>query len=206
MINLRIKDRRKQLGLTQDELARKVGYKTKAAISRIESGDRDLNQTQISSFAKALDTSEAYLMGWTEQVNLSDIKNIINIEKARYIPIVGTIACGEPILAEENIDGYFIADKSIKADFIVKAKGDSMIDAGINDGDLVFLKKTPTVENGTIGAVLIDNEATLKKIIKTDNAIILQPCNSDYQPIVLTNNEEILILGEMVGVFQNRSY
>lgn len=141
-----------------------------------------------------------------DKVDLSKVKGITLLNRARKIPILGTIACGEPIFAEENFEGYFIADHTIKADFALNCKGDSMIDAGINDGDLVFLKKTPTVDNGRIGAVLIDNEATLKKVIKTDNAVILQPCNSDYQPIVLTSDDEAMILGEMVGVYQNRSY
>lgn len=140
-----------------------------------------------------------------DKIDLSQIDGITLLNKARKIPILGTIACGTPIWAEENFEGFFIADFSIKADFIVKAKGDSMIDARINDGDLVFLKKTPTVDSGRIGAVLIDNEATLKKVIKTDNAVILQPCNSDYQPIVLTSDDEAMILGEMVGVYQTRN-
>ena len=140
-----------------------------------------------------------------DKIDLSQIDGITLLNKARRIPILGTIACGTPIWAEENFEGFFIADFSIKSDFIVKAKGDSMIEAGINDGDLVFLKKTPTVDNGRIGAVLIDDEATLKKVIKTDNAVILQPCNSDYQPIVLTSYDEAMILGEMVGVYQTRN-
>lgn len=140
-----------------------------------------------------------------DKFDLSQMDGITLLNKARRIPILGTIACGTPIWTEENFEGFFIADFSIKADFIVKAKGDSMIEAGINDGDLVFLKKTPTVDNGRIGAVLIDNEATLKKVIKTDNAVILQPCNPSYQPIVLTENEEVMILGEMVGVYQTRN-
>ena len=140
-----------------------------------------------------------------DKIDLSQIDGITLLNKARKIPILGTIACGTPIWAEENFEGFFIADFSIKADFIVKAKGDSMIDARINDGDLVFLKKTPTVDNGRIGAVLIDDEATLKKVIKTDNAVILQPCNSDYQPIVLTSDDEAMILGEMAGVYQTRN-
>lgn len=206
MLNEKIKQRRKELNMTQEELAQKTGYKTKGAISRIEKGERDLSQSQISDFARALKTTESYLMGWKEEkIDLSKIKGITLLNKARKIPILGTIACGTPIWAEENFDGFFIADYSIKADFALKCQGDSMIDAGVNDGDLVFLKKTPNVENGKIGAILIDNEATLKKVIKTDNALILQPCNSEYQPIVLTNNEEVMILGEMVGVYQVRS-
>lgn len=140
-----------------------------------------------------------------DKIDLSQIDGITLLNKARKIPILGTIACGTPIWAEENFEGFFIADFSIKADFALKCKGDSMIEAEIYDNDLVFLKKVSDVDNGKIAAVLIDNEATLKKIVKTDNAIILQPCNQDYQPIVLTNNEDVMILGEMVGVYQTRN-
>lgn len=140
-----------------------------------------------------------------DKIDLSQIDGITLLNKARKIPILGTVACGTPIWAEENFEGFFIADFSIKADFALKCKGDSMIEAEIYDNDLVFLKKVSDVDNGKIAAVLIDNEATLKKIVKTDNAIILQPCNQDYQPIVLTNNEDVMILGEMVGVYQTRN-
>lgn len=174
-------------------------------LSQYVSGKVEPSQEKLTILALALGVSEPWLMGY--DVPMVKPKNVIDISDpiAKKIPILGTIACGEPIWAYENFDGYFIADTSIKADFIVKAKGDSMIDAGINDGDLVFLKKTAAVDNGRIGAVLIDNEATLKKVIKTDNAVILQPCNSDYQPIVLTSDDEAMILGEMVGVYQTRN-
>lgn len=139
-----------------------------------------------------------------EKIELEKIKGITLFNRARQIPIVGTIACGTPIFADENLEGYFIADSSIRADFALKCKGDSMIDAEIYDGDTVFLKKTPDVENGKIAAVLIDNEATLKKVIKTNDVIILQPCNSNsnlYKPILLDGKEDTMILGEMVGVY-----
>ena len=164
-------------------------------ISQYVSGKVEPSQEKLTILSLALGVTEPWLMGY--DVPMIKAKNVIDISDsiAQKIPILGTIACGEPIWVYENFDGYFITDTSIKADFIVKAKGDSMVDAGINDGDLVFLKKTPTVDNGKIGAVLVENEATLKKVIKTDNAIILQPCNSSYQPMVLTENEEIMILG-----------
>ncbi|MDO4778495.1 MAG: S24 family peptidase [Tissierellia bacterium] len=141
----------------------------------------------------------------SDEIDLNKIPGIIPLHKSRRIPILGVIACGSPIWAEENIEGYFIIDNIIAADFSLYAKGDSMKDANINDGDLVFLRRTPDVDDGSIAAVLIDNEATLKKVYKTDNELILQPCNSSYKPLVITNEHDVMILGEMVGVYSARN-
>ena len=207
MLNERIKERRKELAMTQEVLARKTGYKTKGAISRIEKGERDLSQSQIVEFAKALNVSPAYLMGWDDEKDLSDIPGIILPEKLKKIPIIGVIACGKPIFTEENYDGYFMLDKSLpQADFILKAKGDSMIEANIFSGDLVFFKRTPDVDNGKIAAVLIEDELALKRVTKSEGILILQPCNQAYSPIVITEKDSktVLILGEMVGVYSAR--
>lgn len=140
-----------------------------------------------------------------DKTNLSNIKNLIPLEKARRIPILGRIACGEPIFADENYEGYFIADSSIKASFALRVKGDSMIEANINDGDLVLLRKDFEFVNGNIYAVLIDDEATLKRVYKTGNTYTLNPANVNYQPIILDGEKEAMIVGEMVGVYNVRS-
>lgn len=140
-------------------------------------------------------------------IDLNKIPGIIPITKTRRIPILGTIACGDPILAVENYDGYFIADPQIvTGDFALRCKGDSMIDANIFDGDIVFFKSTPSVDNGKIAAVIIDNETTLKKFYKNNTSIILQPCNSNYTPVVIAENDykDTQIVGEMVGVYSRR--
>ena len=124
------------------------------------------------------------------------------------VPILGQISAGRPIFAEENIEGYINLDKFLvkhsKDIFALKVKGDSMINAGILDGDYVIVKKQPTVENGEIACVLIDNEATVKRFYKRENCIELKPENPDYKSIIITKDTttNILILGKVVGVFR----
>lgn len=194
----RIKKRRKELNLTQEELAKKLGYKSFTTINKIESNINDITTEKVKEFAKVLNTSVSYIMGWEEQ---EEIKNITKIPKMESIPILGTIACGEPILAEENIEGYFNMEKDLKADFCLYCKGDSMINARIYDGDLVFIKKQPDVEDGEIAAVLIDNEATLKRVYKVPGRIILRAENPTFKPIELKEEDmkDIRIIGKAVG-------
>ena len=124
------------------------------------------------------------------------------------VPILGQISAGRPIFAEENIEGYINLDKFLtkhsKDIFALKVKGDSMIGAGILDGDYVIVKKQPTVENGEIACVLIDNEATVKRFYKRDTHIELRPDNDKYQPIIVTQelNKNIFVLGKVIGVLR----
>lgn len=205
MLKDRIKQRRKELQMSQDELALKTGYKGKSAISRIENGQRELSQSQIEIFAKALQTTPSYLMGWEQdKTDLSGIPGVIPVKKIIKIPILGHIQCGKPVMSVENYEGYFPADPEIiNSDFCLYADGDSMIDAGINEGDLVFFKQTPQVENGTIAAVFVDDTTTLKRFYRKENQIILQPENKSYSPIIIDLDEStnIRILGEMVGMY-----
>ncbi|MFH1287991.1 MAG: transcriptional repressor LexA [bacterium] len=113
------------------------------------------------------------------------------------VPIVGTVACGLPILAEENIEAYIPVSISIARPghkyFLLLAKGDSMDEAGINDKDLVLVKQQPTAENGDKVVALIDDEATVKEFCRTKDAVILRPrsTNKKHQPIILTDNFQI---------------
>lgn len=201
----RLKELRTSKKISQEELG-KIVNTTKQTISNYETGKRNADYEMLEALADTFNVDIDYLLGKTDKTTIfpSNISNLIYLNKARKIPILGTIACGSPTWAEENYEGYFIADSTIKADFALKCKGDSMIEAEIYDGDLVFLKKTSDVENGKIAAVLIGNEATLKKVVKADNIVILQPCNSDtntYKPILLDGSKDSMILGEMVGVY-----
>ena len=128
-------------------------------------------------------------------------ENIIPMPEMRKIPLVGTIACGTPILADQNIEEYVSIPKNITADFALTCKGDSMINARIFDGDVVYIRQQQTVENGEIAAVLIDNEATLKRVQLFDDHIILQPENPMYKPLVFWGEEmnTVRILGKAVA-------
>lgn len=208
----RINKKRLEKGMTLEELGRKVGV-SKVTIHKYESKViTNIPSDRIEAMAKALEVSPAYLMGWndspSEDIDISKIPGVIMPVKLKRIPILGSIACGEPLFAEQNYEGYFMLDENLAgADFCLRAKGDSMIEANIFERDLVFFKKTNDVENGTIAAVLIDDEATLKRISKSEDMLILQPCNRIYSPIIIKPDDDkrVLILGEMVGVYSERN-
>lgn len=210
-IGERIKKRRQELNLSVEDVA-KVLNKNRATVYRYESDEIENMPTSVlEPLSKILNTTPAYLMGWEDENSdpiLENIPGIITPVKLKKIPILGTIACGNPILAEENYDGYFMIDENLPySDFILRAKGDSMIDANIHKGDLVFFRKQNDVDNGTIAAVLIEDEATLKRVNKSNDTLILQPCNTNYNPIIInkSDNKKVLILGQMVGVYSKRS-
>lgn len=128
--------------------------------------------------------------------------NIIPMPEMRKIPLLGSIACGAPILAEEHIDGEVDIPASVHADFALRCKGDSMINARIFDGDIVYVRQQDTVENGEIAAVLVDgNEATLKRVRLFEDHIILEPANPMYQPLAYWQEEmnNVRILGKAVA-------
>lgn len=200
-----IKKRRKDLGLTQTDLALKLGYADKSMVAKIEAGNVDLAQSKIVAFAEALETTPAHLMGW-EDAKPTYPDNLIPLTKnsMKKVPLVGTIACGTPILADENIMDYVDMDNDMQADFALRCKGDSMINARIFDGDIVYIKITPQVENGEIAAVLIDNivsEATLKRFYKDDEKIRLCAENPMYKDLIFFHEEmnDVHILGKAVA-------
>lgn len=128
--------------------------------------------------------------------------NIYKIDKIK-LPILGTIACGEPIFTDEDRESYVMVGTEIRADFCLKCQGDSMINARIHDGDIVFIRKQDIVDNGEIAAVIIDDEATLKRFYyyKEQNMVILRPENSKYKDIILTGEqlERVKVLGKAVA-------
>lgn len=196
-----IKYLREKMGLSQEELAIKVGYKDRSSVAKIEAGLVDLAQSKIAAFASALSVTPAQLMG----IHGSDIDysryGLLPLPEMRKIPLIGTIACGAPILAAEHIEDHVDIPKHIHADFALRCKGDSMINARIFDGDLVYIRQQEQVSNGEIAAVLIEDEATLKRIKLYEDHISLEPENPQYRPIVLWGEEmnSVRILGKAVA-------
>lgn len=124
------------------------------------------------------------------------------------IPVVGRVAAGQPILAEENIEGNIVIDKNFLGSrtecFGLKVRGDSMINAGIMEGDLVIIQPQKDASNGDIIVALLKDEATMKRYSLVNNKIYLVPENEKYEPIIIDNNEDFSIVGKVIGVF--RSY
>lgn len=191
-IGERVKARREQLGLSQDELAKKLGYKSRSSINKIESDSRNLTQSKIKAIADALDTTPSYIMGWEEEPDIPNHPDILPIE-TKKLPIIGSMACGEPIYEEEDFEAYVVVGAQIKADAAVRAKGDSMINARIHDGDLVFIKYQPIVENGEIAAVWVDDGFTIKRVYRYGDTLVLRPENPDYDEMIYTENDGVAI-------------
>ncbi len=199
----RIKDRRKAIGLSAERLAEMLGV-SPATIYRYENGDIEkVPGDRLGPIASALNTTPAYLMGWEDSPapQHPNAKNIIPLPQMRKIPLLGAIACGAPILAEEHIEGQVDIPTSIHADFALTCKGDSMINARIYDGDLVYIRQQEEVQSGEIAAVLIDGEATLKRVRLHPDRVILEPANPLYDPLVFRGAEmnNVHILGKAVA-------
>lgn len=173
-------------------------YISKSALSQYVNGQSTPDQRKLTILSKALDVSEVWLMGYGD-MELKNIKNIIFFKPStKKIPVIGTIAAGEPILAVENIEEYIDLDEKISADFALRAKGDSMVGANIFDGDIVFIRKQSDVDDGEIAAVIIDDSATLKRVFKFENQVILRAENPKYKPILLNGDKSVYIVGKAV--------
>lgn len=193
-----LKNRRIELDLTMKEVADSVGV-SEGTVSRWESGDiSNMKRDKIYSLAKVLQISPLVILGWE---NADYVQNIIPMPETRQVPLIGSIACGVPILAQEHVEDYIDIPTNIHADFALICKGDSMINARIFDGDVVYIRQQDTVENGEIAAVLIDGEATLKRVKLHPDRIILEPENPMYDPLVYRNEKmnTVRILGKAVA-------
>lgn len=211
-IGNRVKKRRQELGLSQDDLAKRLGYQYRSAVSKLEKGGTVFKQALLMKVAKALNTTPSYLMGYdaNDQDAKSDsqeeidipIKNLVPFE-VKEIPILGKIACGEPIFADEECSQYSTVS-GIHADFALEAQGDSMIGDRIYNGDIVFCRNQPTVENGEIAVVIIKDEATLKHFFYYPDRglVILKASNPAYEDLIYMDDEmaDIRILGKAVAV------
>ena len=202
-----INSRRTELGLTLEEVGSAVGV-SKSTVKKWEDGFiSNMRRDKIAKLATVLRldpvafiTSEDKPTDALDQL-MSNHDNIKPVKLKRF-PLLGEIACGKPIFADEDKESYVMADMDIHADFCLLAKGDSMTGARIYDGDIVFIKEMPLVENGDIAAVIIDNEATLKRVYyyPDKSKLILNPENPAFEPLVYVGDElnDIRILGKAV--------
>lgn len=221
----RLKQIMKEKGLRQVDIlerakpfCKKYNTKlTKSDLSQYVSGQVAPGQEKLTILGLALDVNEAWLLGYDipserkqahseMSTDLLQFDNIFPIETKKF-PLLGEIACGKPIFAEEDRESYVETGTDIKADFCLKCKGDSMINARIHDGDIVFIRKQSIVENGEIAAVIVDNEATLKRVYyyPEKSKLCLNAENPKYSPLVYVGDElnNIRILGKAIAFQSN---
>lgn len=218
----RIRARREELGISQEELAKRLGYKSRSSINKIEKGENDIPQSKIVAFAQALQTTPERLMGWEQSPTpASDDTPALNAKDKRQsakdvtfplndihrVPIIGTVRYGPGGLMYEHIDEYMTIDASYNPAEMrgFRAKGDSMIGDGIHDGDLCLIRLQPEVGNGVIAFVVIDDdEGCLKHVTvdKTNGVVVLSSSNPAYPQRVFTGPtaNDVHIVGKLIEV------
>ena len=201
--NERIHERRIEKGITLAQIAERLGV-TEATAQRYERGNiKSIPYEHMCAYGEILNCSPAYLMGWESNSTVT-LNNLFPIELKRF-PLIGEIACGMPKYANEDRESYVMAGTNIKADFCLKAKGDSMTNARILDGDIVFIRKQDIVDNGEIAAIVVNNdsEATLKRFYyyAEKGMVILKAENPAYEDMIFTNEEldNFHVLGKAVA-------
>lgn len=194
---------RKEYGLTIDEFVEEINKRypdaklNKSMVSRYENNiHKPKRFTLVQQISEFYNVSPNYLMGLSNNKYGEEIKST-----HKRIPVLGTIAAGQPILAQQYIEGYEYTDENEKIDFCLRVKGNSMINARIYDGDLVYIRQQMDVENGEIAAVIIDNnEATLKRVYKIDGNIILRSENPEFRDMIFSKKDmkDIRIIGKAI--------
>lgn len=201
----RLKELRLKKKLLQKDVADYLGV-NRTTYVKYETGASQPDNDTLSRLADFFGVSVDYLLGRenniAKQDPLPEYNNIFRIEKKRY-PLLGDIACGKPLFADEDHESFVLAGSAVDADFCLRAKGDSMTGARIYDGDIVFIKEMPVVENGDIAAVVIGDEATLKRVYyyPEKKKLVINAENPRYEPFVFVEEElnEIRILGKAVA-------
>lgn len=202
----RLKELRKERGLLQKDIANYLQIAV-STYSYWEQGTYEPDNQSLNKLAEYFDVSVDYLLGRTDDRNIVgtsifDFDGISPIATHR-IPMLGDIACGEPIYADEDRESYVLAGTDINADFCLTARGDSMIGARIHDGDIVFCRSQSMVNNGEIAVVIIDDSATLKRVYyyPEKKKLVLQAENPKYEPFVYVGEEldTIRILGKAIA-------
>ena len=228
----KLRDLRKAQGLTLEQVGNVVGV-GKSTVRKWETGQiANMRRDKIAKLAEALNTTPAYLMGWEDEANylptewlahFSTTEDAVRAYQAmeedrakefplptgalpittQRVPMLGTIRAGEPTFADSDFDSYVEVGAGVRCDFALRVAGDSMVNARILDGDIVFVRQQDTVNDGEIAAVLIDDDATLKRVrFLPGDLLMLQPENPKYQPIVIGGDGEtrtVRILGKAVA-------
>ena len=186
--------------ITQEELGATCGT-TKQSIFKYESGVvTNIPLDRLEKIAVALDVSPAYLMGWDEPEQPKPLpSNIMPLPAMKEWPVLGATACGKP-LHREMLDETVLAPADIKADIVFRCVGDSMINARIFDGDTMFIRLQPEVDNGQIAVLRIGDAYTLKRVYVFDHYVELRAENPTIKPIILRGPELELDSFEVVGL------
>lgn len=196
----RIREYREREDLTLAEMAQMTGVPAQT-LNRYELGKRAPKIDVAVQIAERLGVNPLWLQGYDVPVLTGVPDGFDPVPETYTVPRVGAIACGTPILAEQNIETYDAVPNRIRCDFTLVCKGDSMVGAGIEDGDVVYIRQQPEVENNEIAAVMIDGEATLKYFKRVGDMVLLSPANREYEPIIVSgeNLGKVKIVGKAVG-------
>lgn len=196
----RIREYREREDLTLAEMAQITGVPAQT-LNRYELGKRAPKIDVAVQIAEKLRVNPLWLQGYDVPMLTGVPDGFDPVPETYTVPRVGAIACGTPILAEQNIEIYDAVPSRIRCDFTLVCKGDSMVGAGIEDGDVVYIRQQPEVENNEIAAVMIDGEATLKYFKRVGDMVLLSPANREYEPIIVSgeNLGKVKIVGKAVG-------
>ena len=203
----RIRQVRQEQDVTQQELADYIGVSKQAVYKYENNIVTNIPTDKVDAIAKRLKVSPAYLMGWEEQPTPKPTSptpippGFMPMPKMKKVPLIGAIACGDPITALQNREGDVDVPEDVRCDFALKCHGDSMVGAGIHDGDVVYIHIQPDVENGEIAAVRIGDEATLKRVYLHTDYIELRPENPAFESIIRRKEDmnDVHIEGKAVG-------
>lgn len=196
-----IKNLRTARQLSQDDLAKAIGC-TNKAVSTWEKGTREPRMGAIQKMADFFGVPKSVIIEDDPQ-DIYHLTNYVALQKKK-IPLLGKVAAGEPIYADEHIEEYLPVNEDVHADFALRIQGDSMINAGIEDGNIVFVKKQDEVEQGQIAVVLREDSATVKRFYRTETMIQLIAENPKYPPIIIQESDfqNVRILGRVTAVLK----
>ena len=185
-------------GLTQQDVAAALNV-SRSAVAMWERNEREPNLETLAALARLLDVPLSALVEREEAPLPAGLRPV----RTKRIPLLGTIAAGEPIFAEEEHETYVDVGGSVRADFALEVKGESM-EPVYKDGDVVYIRRQDDVRDGQVAAVVVDDSATLKRVYHLPVGVQLMPLNPAFAPMLFTpeNSDSVRILGLAVGYFR----